>query len=69
MSARTAQVGLECGYRGWHCAPGARAVVLAHRDDADCLGAALPSASKGKGKVELESPGLSLYRERRAGGC
>lgn len=31
-------------------------MVLAHRDDADCLGAALLSASKGKGKVELRSP-------------
>lgn len=48
MSARTAHVGLEAGYRGWQCAAGAGAVVLAHRDDADCLGAALPSASKGK---------------------
>lgn len=55
-SARAARVGLECGYRGWHCAPGAGAVALAHRDDADCLGAAPPSASKGEGKVELQSP-------------
>lgn len=31
-------------------------MVLAQRDDADCLEAALPSASKGKGKVELRSP-------------
>lgn len=31
-------------------------MVLAHKDDAHCLGAALPSASKGKGKVELRSP-------------
>lgn len=36
MFATTARVGLECGYRGWHYAAGARAVVPTQRDDSDC---------------------------------
>jgi hypothetical protein len=36
VSATTARVGLECGYRGWHYAAGAGAVVPTQRDDADC---------------------------------
>lgn len=56
VSPGTARVGLECGYRGWHCAARAGAMALAQRDDADFLRAALPSASKGKGRWNSRVP-------------